>query len=95
MEEKYYKFQLRDVDAWANPEGGWSWNDSHVLEEDIFFADSRITPRIVLRKLREWRFLSEESKGKVRFVEDWPVLEVQIKSTGEPILAFIAQEEIS
>src|SRR5690606_3612729 len=35
--EKYFKFELRAIDAWGEPDGGWYWNNSYVLADDLVF----------------------------------------------------------
>lgn len=83
----YHIFDLVSIDAWAESEGGWRWNDAHRLEEGIVFGEEMLTPRKILKALREWGYLSEASKGRVRFVGAWPTIEIQNKSNGEPLLA--------
>lgn len=84
---EYHIFELCSIDAWAEPEGGWCWNDSFRLEEGIVFADDALTPRKILKALRDWDYLADGSKGRLRVVEDWPVIEIQNKSNGCPYLA--------
>lgn len=90
-EERYFKADLVSIDAWRE-EGGWTWNASYILERDIVFGEDAITPRRVTNLLRKMDVLSEGSKGKVRVVDEWPIIEVQIKSTGQPIVAFLFNE---
>ncbi len=55
------------IDAWREPEGGWTWNDQYKLcdvDPDDF---KRLeTPRKVCRLLRDYGYLSEHSTGSVR-----------------------------
>ena len=87
MPEEYHIFELRSVDAWAEPGGGWFWNDSHILEEGIVFGDDALTSRRICKALRDWNYLSDYSKGRVRVVDDWPTIEIQNKNNGQPLLA--------
>lgn len=87
--EQYYKVELREIDAWRDPEGNWIWNESYALADDLIFAEDALTPRKILKKLREWGYLSPSSKGQVRIVDDGEIIEVQEKSTARPILALL------
>lgn len=94
MKEKtYFKFELRAIDAWGEPDGGWTWNNSYVLADDLIFCETELTPRKILKALRDWRFLSPDSKGRVRVVDEGELIEIQEKNTGMPILALLLCEE--
>ena len=42
-----------------------------------------------LKKLREWGYLTDYSKGRVRVQDDDSVIEIQDKGTGKPLLALM------
>ena len=88
----YYKCEIRSIDAWREPEGGWSWNDSYLLEKDVFFHESALNSRQILRYLRERGYLTSFSKGKVRVSHEWPLYEIQDKNSDKPLLALIFEE---
>lgn len=90
----YYKFELRVIDALRDSEGVWDWNDSYVIANDIVFCESALTPRRILKKLRDWGYLSPKSKGRVRVVDEGDLIEIQEKSTGKPIFALLVYETI-
>ena len=46
-------WELREVDAWADGEGGWTWNDSFVLKR--FRSDADDLKRLFLRVLADVR----------------------------------------
>lgn len=93
--ETYYKIELRRIDALRGPKGAWFWNYSYVLADDIVFHKEAFTPRTILKKLRDWGYLSENSKGRVRVVDEGGFLiEIQEKNTGKPILALYVYETI-
>lgn len=94
MKEKYYKIEIREIDAWRDEEGLWFWNESFILADDVFWNSEDFTPRKILKQLRNWNFLSPSSKGRVRVVDEGDLVEVQEKSTGRPILALLVQETI-
>jgi hypothetical protein len=89
----FYKAELRSIDVWSEPEGGWHWNASYRLEGGILFAEDAITPRRVLKMLRYAGYLTGYSKGRVTVEEAWPIVEVQMRGTGQPILALIFEED--
>lgn len=93
--ERYYKVELRSVAAWRDVVG-WFWNESYVLEDGIYWCAQDLTPRKILRKLREWGYLGAESKGRVRVVDevagDGGLIEIQDKGTGRPLLALLVRE---
>lgn len=81
---------LLTIDAWRDPDGGWTWNAWYKLEAGIFLTDP--TPRKVLAFLRRAGYLTEASKGRVRVdmgreYMDATLIEIQNKNTGEPLLA--------
>lgn len=94
--ETYYKIELRQIDALRDSEGVWTWNYSYVLADDIIWCETDFTPRRILRKLRDWGYLSPESKGRVRVADEGDFLvEIQEKNSGKPILALFISKTIS
>lgn len=91
--KRYYRFELREVDAWRDPEGHWIWNESYILADDLIFCESELTPRKILKALRDWRYLSPASKGRVRVVDEYNLIEIQEKNTGRPIFALLLCNE--
>ncbi len=89
--ENYYKAALHSIDAWRT-DRMWEWNDSYLLESGIYFAESSITTRTILSFLRRKDYLSEASKGTLKVVDEWPLIEIQIKNTGQPILCLMFDE---
>ena len=86
-EERYYQFNVIDVDALHDGEG-WYWDDMRQLEAGVVFTESSLTPDKILKKLREWGYLSEHSKGRVSIdMSCGECIEIQEKSTGRPIYA--------
>jgi hypothetical protein len=86
----YTTFKILSIDAWREPEGGWTWNNAHTLEEGVMFSNDQLTPRRILAALRKWGYLTSESKGRCR-VDDGgtcgDLYEIQDKNTGKPLLA--------
>ena len=87
---KLVKLKLLSIDAWRNPEGDWYWNNSRCLDDAWYWDTEYMTPRRILRELRENGFLSEYSKGLMTVVDgtyggDGYCWEVRNKNTGEPV----------
>lgn len=91
-DKKYYIAELRSIDAWREPEGGWSWNDSHLIEDGLVFGEDALTSRSILSALRKWGYLTHTSKGRVRVEHEWPIIEIQNRHTREPLLALLFDE---
>lgn len=87
----FVKCEIRSIDAWR-AEGVWVWNDSYVLERDVYFWGDCLTPRRITAYLRKLDLLSESSKGRVRVVNEWPIIEIQDKATGQPVFALLFEE---
>lgn len=89
--EAYYTADLVSIDAWKE-EGCWTWNASYIVERDIVFGEDDTTPRRVLSLLRKMGRLFQWSKGRVKVSDEWPIIEVQLKSNGRPLFALLFNE---
>ena len=90
--EHWYKVEIRGIDA-AKNDGVWNWNESWLIEGGIYWHELVLTPRRILRQLRIWGYLSQESKGKLRVVDEGDLIEIQDKNTGRPIMALLLLEK--
>ena len=90
--ERWFKTELRSIDA-VRYDGVWVWNESFLLEGDIYWHEEGLTPRRILRQLRKWGYLTESSKGKLRVVDEGDLIEIQDKNTGRPIMALLLLEK--
>lgn len=88
--DNYANYKLLTIDA-IREDGSWSWNDVRLVEEGIFIAeDSELlgNSRKLLKWMRDQEWLGSGSKGKVTIDwGDYDIIEIQSKSTGEPIMA--------
>lgn len=89
--ERWFKVEIRGIDAVKN-DGVWNWNESWLIENDIYWHQEVLTPRRILRQLRKWGYLTEASKGRLRVVDEGDLIEIQDKGTCRPILALLLQE---
>ena len=80
-------WELREVDAWADEVGGWTWNDSFVLKR--FRSDADDLKGLFLRVLADVRG-RPLPRGVFRVDDsDWNILEVQRRRDGCPVWAMM------
>ena len=80
-------WELREIDAWADEVGGWTWNNSFVLKR--FRSDADDLKRLFLRVLADVR--GRPLPRGVFWVDDsdWNILEIQQRKTGMPVWAMV------
>jgi hypothetical protein len=76
--------RVLSIDAWADGEGGWTWNNWFKVGTVEAIPD---TNRKILRMMRSEGYLSEASKGKVTVDDDGYNVVICEKSTGMPVFA--------
>ena len=80
-------WELREIDAWADEVGGWTWNNSFVLKR--FRSDADDLKGLFLRVLADVRGRLLP-RGVFRVDDsDWNILEVQRRRDGCPIYAMV------
>lgn len=80
-------WELREIDAWADEVGGWTWNDSFVLKR--FRSDADDLKGLFLRVLADVRG-RPLPRGVFRVDNsDWNILEVQRRRDGCPVWAML------
>lgn len=89
---KFHDFKLLQIDAWREPEGGWTWNNHYLLEEGICIQENYITPRRIASALRRWGYLAPQSTGLIRVdmhneIVDGYLIEILDRRNGEPVFA--------
>ena len=78
---------LKEIDAWADEVGGWTWNDSFVLKR--FRSDTDDLKGLFLRVLADVRG-RPLPRGVFRVDDsDWNILEVQRRRDGYPVWAMV------
>ena len=80
-------WELREIDACADGEGEWTWNDSFVLKR--FRSDADDLRGLFLRVLADVR--GRPLTRRVFRVDDsdWNILEVQRRRDGCPVYAMM------
>ena len=82
-------WELREVDAQPEPEGGWAWNASFVLRR--FRSDSINLKGLFLRALADFRG-RPLPRGVFRIDDDdWNILEIRRRKDGCPIWAMVRE----
>ena len=80
-------WELREIDAWADEVGGWTWNNSFVLKR--FRSDADDLKGLFLRVLADVRG-RPLPRGVFRVDDsDWNILEVQRRRDGCPVYAMV------
>lgn len=76
---------ILSIDAWRY-DGGWNWNMWHDVGKcDVSVCD--LTPRKLLKYMRDNGYLSALSAGKVAIDDDQYNVVIVNKSTREPLYA--------
>lgn len=93
-------FSVWWIDAWAEGEDGWTWNDKHKLFE--FRSDAKDIKRVFLKKLRAhlangvptiagYKQHIDLGRGWYYVDEGWYCLELRKKCNDEPKYACIRE----
>lgn len=98
--------RILSIDAWREPEGGWTWNDVHTTghtitprEIESFYVMNKagsyrkLSARLVLGWLRAHGLLSAQSAGRLQVADDGHCIEIQARGTREPLLAIEHEPE--
>lgn len=81
-------WDLREVHAYFDNEG-WVWNES-FHHKDVFVDDNEDPKEIFWQECQ--MFYLQDFLKQCEVVDDGEILELQIKRTGEPVLAMIMAE---
>lgn len=78
--------KILSIDAWRDPDGGWFWNSWYDTGITYYLEDGETT-RSILKNLRDYGLLTEQSKGRVSIEDDGYNLVIVEKNTREPLFA--------
>ena len=82
-------WRLVEIDAWADPEGGWTWNDTFTLKR--FRSESINLKGLLLRVLRDVRG-KRLPPGVFRVDDsDWDIVEVRRRKDDCPVWAIVRE----
>ena len=93
-------FSVWAIDAWAEGEDGWTWNDKHKLFE--FRTTSLNLKRAFVSRLRKFLangvptvsgllHYSNLGRGWYYIVDDWDFIELRKRANDEPVYAAIRE----
>jgi hypothetical protein len=85
------RFEVRSVEAWAEGEGGWTWNASCRLFD--FRTGAKDVRRAFLGALRRHGIRFRRGRVRVETLDGGYTYEVQARKDGEPLYAAIYMEE--
>ena len=83
-------YTLYSIDAWKEPEGGWTYNIMYEIEKNIYL-DSELSSRALLKFMRRCGWLTEFSKGKVEVNNTEYDIEILNHSNKKPLFCFRPQ----
>ena len=83
--EKKIEFEIRQIDAWADGEEGWTWNTSYHLGD--FSTQAKNEKRACIRALNKLGYALK--RGRCTIDYDGDIYEIQDRKTHEPLFAFI------
>lgn len=93
-EGKTETWKVTSIEAWREPEGGWTWNQS--FRAGTIELPPHASTREMLKRMREDGYLGSKSMGHIRVEKiggDPYLIEFQDKNTGEPFFAIEPVEE--
>lgn len=82
-------YEVREIDAWADPDGGWTYNESWHIGS--FCTYSQDIPRAFRRYLKQCHGITFY-RGRTATEYDGDVYEIVDRKTREPLFAAIPQE---
>jgi hypothetical protein len=81
-------YEVREIDAWADPDGGWTYNESWHIGTFTTTGD----PARALRRYLKTHHGVTFYKGRTVTEYDGDVFEIVDRATREPLFAAIPQE---
>ena len=83
------KYEIRLIDAWADEEDIWNWNDSFIL--DSFITNSNNEKRLFLNNLHNLGYKFKKGTCYV-YDDNSDTIELRKRKTQEPLFAMIIEE---
>jgi hypothetical protein len=81
-------YELRQIDAWAEGEYNWSWNESWHIAEITIPGNVKNLEKSLLYHMRKHGIVSKPGKTKLVNI-DGSLYELQNRKTDEPLFAFV------
>ena len=85
--DKKYRFEVREVEAWAEPEGGWTWNNSFHIGEFETSAETNHGIKTAFRRYLRKKY-GIIFRPYLTIIEDTgDIMELQDRKTKEPLFS--------
>lgn len=84
MKEQKFSYDVRQVDAWSEPAGGWTWNSSFHIGTMETAGEPR---RALAAYLKKHGIVFKRSRTRIDY--DGSIYEIQDRKTKEPLYAAI------
>jgi len=83
-----FKMKILSIDAWAEPYGGWSWNNWYQVGEITKAEFEKLgTDRKIIRYFRDNGYIGDKSKGLVSVYDDQYNICICDRSNNRPLYA--------
>ena len=82
------KYDVREIDAWTDPDGGWTYNETWSLGTLETSGDPGRALRAWLKTRRGITFY----RGRTRTETDGSLFEIVDRKTGQPLFAAVPLE---
>ena len=84
-------FEVRQVEAWTDPDSGWYWNNSYYI--GAFTTSAKDEKRAFTRFLKNNGIVFFKGKTIIDVQDGGFILEIQDRKTKEPLFAAIYKEQ--
>ena len=84
-------FEIRQVEAWIDPDSGWYWNSSYFIGN--MTTSAKDEKRAFTRYLKKQGIVFFKGKTIIDVQDGGSILEIQDRKTKEPLFAAIYKEQ--
>lgn len=85
-----YKYEVRQIEAWADGEDGWNWNQSWHM--GFFYTSSENVGKALTHYLKTQKGITFK-RNRTVFFHEFPYTEILDRKDKEPLFAAIWTEE--
>lgn len=82
--KKKFSYDVREIDAWTDPAGGWTWNSSYYIGTMETAGEPR---RALAAFLKKRGIVFKRNRTRIEY--DGDIYEIQDRKTKEPLFAAI------
>ena len=84
-------FEIRQIEAWSDPDGLWTWNNSYII--GYMKTSAKDEKRAFTRYLKKQGIVFFKGKTIIDSQNGCDILEIQDRKTKEPLFAAIYKEQ--